>query len=309
MRATSGIGIKALLGTSPPSLFDSDHGPVGPLTGYPGGDRVNGIYLVGTTPVIVSFPQCTTDKCAPSDIFVDTGPTTPPRSLGKAVSVAPGVDKQSVWLLRQETPDSCRLQHVTLTGTELGTAQPAACTTGLREETNHGLLITIDAGAAEHTDALIDPATGRTVQQAPEILGVFGDSMLLNGLGDLTLVNLGNNSRRQLRAPSGGHYPAIAASRDGSMLAIDFADPAWRQTNTQVRDVWLLNLATVQWQHAPGMPYVTENLKIGGLSWSEDGDVVLLDGIFAAWHPGEPAWRLGAADVAAREGFSYVVVD
>lgn len=309
--ATGGIGITALLTTVPPTLFDSDKGLVGTLSGYPGGDRIYSADLVGTTPVLSVFSPCpsTGADCEISEVLVHTGAKTPPRSLGMAISATGGADGESVWLIRRDAPDDCRLQHVTLTGTEIGHSQPAACRTGLRGETKHGLLITINSGAAEHTDVLIDPETGRTIQQAPEIIAVVGDFMLLNGLAELTLVDLRDGSRKLLRGPSAGHYPAVVPSRDGTMLAIDFADPAWRSTSIQVRDVWILNLNTVEWQHAPGMPYTTENLKSGGLSWNEAGDVVLLDDIFAAWHPGEPTWRLGRAKVTTKESVGYVLVD
>ena len=32
------------------------------------------------------------------------------------------------------------------------------------------------------------------------------------------------------------------------------------------------DLGTLRWERAPGMPYQTENLKMGGLDWSADGD-------------------------------------
>ena len=301
-----------MLSTVPPTLFDSDAGPAGAPPGYAGGDHIlYSVFRVGATPVFLAYPPCTSNgaDCEVAEVLVHTGPTTPPSSLGKASSFAEGADGQSLWLIRRDAPDSCRLQHVRLTGTEIGHSQPAACTTGVREDTKHGLLITINSGQAEHTDALIDPGTGRTIQQAPEILTVVGDYMLLGGLVDLTLVNLRDGSRKQLRGPSAGHYPAMAASRDDAMLAVDFADPAWHQTSIQVRDVWLLKLPSLEWLHAPGMPYTTENLNSGGLSWNEDGDVVLLDGVFAAWHPGEPTWRLSRAKVTSKEALSYVLLD
>lgn len=308
---TATIGIKALLSTIPPTLFDSDKGPVGTPIGYPGGDdRLYSVFRVGTTPVFLAYSPCSSNgaNCEIAEVLVHTGPTTPPSSLGKASSFAEGADGQSIWLIRRDAPDKCRLQHVKLTGAEIGHSQPAACTTGVRAESKHGLLITINSGAAEHTDVLIDPETGRTIQQQPEILAVVGDFMLLNGLADLTLVDLRDGSRKQVRGPSNGHYPAMAASRDGTMLAVDFADPAWRSTNIQVRDIWLLKLPSLEWLHAPGMPYTTENLNSGGLSWSEAGDLVLLDDVFAAWHPGEPAWRLGKAKVTSKD-VSYVLMD
>lgn len=289
----------ALLPTKGPTLFDADRGPVGAPPGYAGGDVGFGVLRVGKSAVVTAYSldQKNTD---PSEVVAYTGPATPPRSLGRAWSVAPALDGEGVWLIRQDSPDNCRLQHVTLAGGEAGHGQTASCRTQVRQETAHGLLITINSGVAESTDALIDAATGRTVQQAPRILAVGGDRMLLDGLTDLTLVDLRNNSRQKLSRPAIGAPPAIVPSRDGAVWAADFANPAYRGTSTQTRDIWLLHPDTLTWEHAPGMPFITEHLKRGGgIDWSEADDLVLADGVVAAWHPGEPAWRLGKAALPA----------
>ena len=289
----------ALLPTTGPTLFDADRGPAGTPPGYPGGDVGMSVERVGQAAVLTAYPrdQNSTD---PFEVFVYTGPASPPRSLGRAWSVAPGVDGASVWVIRQDALDSCRLQHVNLDGGELGHGQSASCHTQVRAETAHGLLITINADGAESTDALIEPETGRTVQQAPRILAVAGDRMLLDGLTDLTLVDLRDNSRKQLSRPTIGAAPTVVPSREGSLFAADFDVPSYRATSTQLRDIWLLRPDSLNWEHAPGMPFITEHLKRGGgIDWSDAGDLVLADGVLAAWHPGEPTWRLGKAPLPA----------
>jgi hypothetical protein len=293
--ATGGIGVTALLPTTGPTFFDADRGPAGSPPGYPGGDVGMSVVRVGKSAVLTTHH----DK-DPSDVFVYTGPASPPRSLGRAWSVAPGVDAASVWVIRQDAPDSCRLQHVNLDGGELGHGQSASCHTQVRAETKNGLLITINADGAESTDALIEPETGRTVQQSPRILAVAGDRMLLDGLTDLTLVDLRDNSRKQLSRPTIGPAPTVVPSREGALFAADFAVHSYRATNTQLRDVWLLRPDSLSWEHAPGMPFVTQHLTDGGgMDWSDTGDLVLADGVLAAWHPGEPSWRLGKAALPA----------
>jgi hypothetical protein len=292
---TGGIGITALVPTTGPTLFDADRGPVATPPGYPGGDVGLSVVRVGTHAVLTAYPSGT-GRDDPFEILVYTGAASPPRSLGRAWSVAPAVDGESVWLIRQDAPDTCRLQRVSLSGGEFAHGQSASCHTQVRAGTPHGLLITINSDAAESTDALIDPETGRTVQQAPRILGVAGDRMLLDGLTEFTLVNLRDNSRRQLSRPVVARTPTVVPSRDGGIWAVDFANPAYRGTSTQTRDLWLLRLDGPDWEHVAAMPFITEHLERGGgFDWSDSGDLVLADGVLAAWHPGEPAWRLGKA--------------
>ncbi|MFJ7211148.1 hypothetical protein [Amycolatopsis sp. NPDC098790] len=305
MPTTGGIGVTVLLPTLGPTVFDADRGPTATPPGYPGDDQPLSVLRVGKSAVLTSYPP----GGDPLEVLVYTGPASPPRSLGRARSVAPGADGESVWLIRQDAPDDCRLQHVSLSGGDLGRGQPASCRTGVRTETRHGLLITINADAAESTDAVIDPGTGRTVQQAPRVLAAAGDWLLLDGLTDLTLVDLRDGSRKQLSRPVIARTPTVVPSRDGGVWALDFADPAYRSTSTQTRDLWLLRPDTLTWEHAAAMPFITEHLKRGGgFDWSEDGDLVLADGVLAAWHPGEPQWRLGKAALPKSEWWGFAVL-
>ncbi|RSM37057.1 hypothetical protein DMA12_38130 [Amycolatopsis balhimycina DSM 5908] len=289
--ATGGIGVTALLPTGP-TLFDADRGPTATPPGYPGG---LGVLRVGEQAVLTAYPAGAGHN-DPFEMFAYTGASNPPRSLGRAWSVVPGADQESAWLIRQDAPDSCRLQRVSLSGEELGHGQSASCRTEVRAETSHGLLIRINSGSPESTDALIDPETGRTVRQYPRILGATGDWLLLDGFTDLRLLNLRDGSTKPLTRPaSGGGPPTVVPSRDGRVFAVDFADPSYRGPR-QSRDIWLLSPDTQAWEHAPGMPFITDHLKQGGgIDWSEAGDLVLADGVLAAWHPGEPRWRLGKA--------------
>ncbi|VVJ23441.1 Uncharacterised protein [Amycolatopsis camponoti] len=306
--ATGGIGITAVLPTTGPTLFDADRGPVATPPGYPGGDLGISVVRVGKSAVLTAYPAGTGSD-DPFEVFVYTGPASPPRSLGRAWSVAPAVDGGSVWVIRPDAPDACRLQHVSLSGDELGHGQSASCHTQVRAGTSHGLLITINSGAAESTDALIDPESGRTVQQAPRILGVAGDRMLLDGLTELTLVDLRDNRHQQLSRPVIARTPTVVPSRDGSVWAVDFANPAYRGTSTQTRDLWLLRPDALSWEHVAAMPFITEHLKRGGgFDWSDAGDLVLADGVLAAWHPGEPRWRLGKAALPASVWSGFAVL-
>jgi len=308
IQATGGIGVTALLPTAGPTLFDAGRGAAATPPGYPGGDVQLEVVRIGKHVVLMALPQHAQNS-EPFEILEYTGPSSPPRSHGRAWSVGPDAGGEGMWLIRQDAPDNCRLQHVSLTGGELGRGQPASCRTRVRAETAHGLLITINGDAAESTDVLIEPATGRTVRQAPRILGAAGDWLLLDGLTDLTLVDLRDNSSKKLSRPSIGPAPTVVPSREGRIWAVDFANPAYRGTSTQTRDIWLLRPDGPTWDHAPGMPFVTEHLKRGGgFDWSDAGDLVLADGVLAAWHPGEPQWRLSQAALPAGNWSGFAVL-
>ncbi|WP_410608943.1 hypothetical protein [Amycolatopsis sp. lyj-109] len=297
-----------MLPTAGPTLFDADRGAAATPPGYPGGDVRLDVVRAGKHVVLTVRPPYTQDA-EPSEILEYTGPSSPPRSLGRAWSAAPAADGEGVWLIRQDGPDDCRLQHVSFAGGELGRGQSASCRTQVRTETKHGLLITINAGAAESTDALIEPATARTVRQAPRILGAAGDWLLLDGLTDLTLVDLRDNSSQKLSRPSIGPAPTVVPSREGAIWAVDFANPTYRNTSTQVRDIWLLRPDGPTWDHSPGMPFVTEHLnRGGGFGWSAAGDLVLADRVLAAWHPGEPQWRLSQTALPAGNWSGFAVL-
>lgn len=305
--ATGRIGVELLLATSPPTVFDADSGVRGTLPGVPGGQRAVSVLRVGRIPVVLTAPTCQQTGCAPAEVYVYLG-LTPPRSLGKAVSAAPGVDGASVWLIREDGPDLCRLEHVSLTGVSFGRGTVASCRTLVRVETSHGLLITVGGGTAETVDVLIDPATGRTVQQSPRILAAAGDRLVLGGLTDLTVLDLRSGVRKPVTLPVPAPNPYMLPSRDDNVAAVDFGTSSFPGTGTQTRDLWLLNLRDGTWQQAPSMPYSTENLKHSGLEWTEAGDLILDDGVVAAWHPGEPAWRLGKAKLAAAQQAAGVVI-
>jgi hypothetical protein len=298
--------VRLLLATSPPTVFDADTGAKGSVPGLPGGNRLVSVQRVGHTPVILTSPACQSATCAPADVYTYAGPDTTPVSLGQAFSVAPGADGDSVWVIRQDSPGNCRLQHVSLAGPALGPGTVASCRTIVRQETSRGLLITVDNGTAETVDVLIDPATGRSVQQAPRILAATGDRLILGGLTDLTVVDLRDGGRAKVAPPVVQSTPYVLPNRDGSLAAVDFGTAAWRSTDIQTRDLWLLDLHDLTWLEAPSMPYTTAHLKTSGLDWSPDGDLLLDDGVVAAWHPGEPAWRLGAAKIPDAQQFPGV---
>ncbi|GAA4550664.1 hypothetical protein [Amycolatopsis samaneae] len=308
LAATGGIGVRLALPTSPPAVFDADTGELAPLKGVPGGQRRTSLLRVGATLVLLDAPLCSA-RCEPSDVHVYPDLLGRPRSLGTTRSAAPGADRDSLWLIREDGQDTCRLQHVALSGKPFGPGTTASCHTVVRQETAQGLLIRVNGDGAQSEDVLIDPQTGRTLQQFPRIMAIAGDRLLLGGLIDFTVLDLRDRSRRQLARPVPNGSSNALPSRDGRLVAVEFVDPAWRGSSTQTRDLWLLDLDTATWRHLPATPYASPSgLKKSGLDWTDAGDLVLADAVVGAWHPGEAAWRLGRARPPAEFGQGVVAL-
>lgn len=286
------IGFRLIMATSPPSILDPATGATTPLPGAPGGDRVNDVLRVGKAAVVLSAARCGPSCLEPSDVLVYGDPKNPPWKLGKARSVAPSADESGVWLIRDDGNDLCRLQYVSLLGAERDRGRPASCTTAVRQEVSHGLLITVNTGTAAAEDVLIDPVTGRAVHQFPRVLAITEDRMLLAELTKFSVLDLRNDQRTPVDLPVANGKPGpVVPSRDGYKVAVVFGDPAWKGTTTQTADVWVLELDTLAWRHAPSMPIATP-LKQVAIDWSEDHDLVVTTDVVAGWHVGKPEWLI-----------------
>ncbi|WP_215548702.1 hypothetical protein [Amycolatopsis sp. CA-230715] len=299
-------GIRLVLPTSPPMVVEN--GRARPIPGIPAGDRVTSVVRVGTTPVLLSARRCGPSCTEPADVYAWSKP------LGRAYSVAPAADGTAVWMIRDGgTP--CLLQRVPLDGTAPGEAQPASCQTAVRGEDRDGLLITVNSGRPEALDVLIDPGTGRTVQQFPRIAAVAGGSLLALGLVDFTAHELGTGRSRTVPRPVPNGRPGVVVpSRDGRLLAVPFEDLEWHGGTTRSLDLWVLDLdGGDRWTHAPSMP-VSTDFTADALDWTADGDLVLT-GTFAgktssaaAWRPGESRWRSIASELPPRSNRSVVAL-
>ncbi|MEC3974662.1 hypothetical protein [Amycolatopsis sp. H20-H5] len=307
--AADGISVRLLLPTSPPSVFDADTGKTARVAGAPGGNRSNYVIQAGKHPVLVSAPVCQPTACTtPSDVLAYSAADGSVQTLGKALSAAPTADGEGVWLIRDDGNDNCRLQRVSFAGVQTDAGQSASCGTTVRTDGPKGLLIRVNDGTQSYEDVLIDPVTGRTVQQAPHILGLIGNRLLIEELSGFTVLDLDTGTKVALKRPgTDGQASDLLPSPDGRRAAIQFGVPSWRSTSTQVVDVWVLDLDTPQWLQAPSMPY-SGDLKHCALDWSGAGDLVLADTVVAAWHPGEPSWRLAKAPLPPERGSTIAVL-
>ena len=171
---------------------------------------------------------------------------------------------------------------------------------------------------------LVDPRTGRVrkriavhgqldviatnvalISTAPGIPGE-GDAYPT----DLTLVNLRTGARTHLRWPSTLHFGyRVIPEPHGSLVAVEFADPAYLNSGRQASDVWLLDPHTGAFTHVPAFP-ILEHLKFSDIAWTNDHRlIVVAQGAgrtaIGVWHPGSTHLRVGTVPQLA--GYSQFV--
>ena len=171
---------------------------------------------------------------------------------------------------------------------------------------------------------LVDPQTGR-VRERFAVHGQF-DVISTNvalistapgipGEGDayptdLTLVNLRTGARTHLRWPSTLHFGyRVIPEPHGSLVAVEFADPAYLHSGRQASDVWLLDPRTGAFTHVPGFP-ILEHLKFSDIAWTGDHRlIVVAQGggrtAIGVWRPGSAQLRVGTVPRLA--GYSQFV--
>lgn len=171
---------------------------------------------------------------------------------------------------------------------------------------------------------VVDPRTGR-VRTRFAVHGQF-DVISTNvalmstapgipGEGDafptrLTLVNLSTGARTDLRWPSTLHFGyRTFPEPHGSLVAVEFADPAYMNSGRQASDVWLLDPRTGAYTHLPGFP-ILEHLKFSDIAWTSDHRlVVVAQGggrtAIGVWRPGSAQLRVGTVPQLA--GYSQFV--
>lgn len=290
-------GVRLLLPTNPPTLFDADTGRSEPVPGTPTGpDRANYVFRPGAVPFIDSTsPKDCEETCSvPPSILVYDKPGGPARLLGQARTFGGSADGKAVWMMRQDSPGTCELVRVPLDGGPAGAGSPADCDTGIGGENHSGLLLRFTS--PEFRSVLIDPASGRTLQQFGPVLAIAPDYLLAKEGNGFTLFDARTGKPRKVDAPpTTGDSVVASVSRDGRYFAVSFGDESISGTGTESYDLWLLDAEKGTWQHAPSMP-AKLNLKTAALDWTTAGDVVLADSSaglgVALWKPGTPNWTI-----------------
>ena len=185
--------------------------------------------------------------------------------------------------------------------------------------------------ALERGRSLIDPADGRVIMRLP--VGGFAwarrGNLVLSATASagapLTLTDTRDDRTWLLPYPSriggqGGADQAVAAA-PGNVVAVDFGDPAYYLSATQVTDAWLLNLNTRRFTHLPDMPAVV-SLKSTSMAWTPGGQLVWLGqtgpssvsatleqtrDVVAVWRPGQRRIAVRIVHIPERLGDSFVI--
>lgn len=184
------------------------------------------------------------------------------------------------------------LSMIGLDGRTMREPRGIACSIDPVRDTSLGLLA-LDQETAE--DVILDPNDLHEIFRAERIHAVVGSRVLVSGLEGFAFVNVRSGRREELAEPAAVGYPSDGElSPDGRYVAIEFRNPA------QYMDLWILDLQTLDWIHAPSMPVLAVVKRTGPL-WSCDGRLVLL-GYFGAESASKTlvVWRPGQAQLAIR---------
>jgi hypothetical protein len=153
--------------------------------------------------------------------------------------------------------------------------------------------LALDQDATE--DLILDPRTLRVVLSADDIVAVIGDRVLVEDLSGFALLDGDGSRERSLGQPAAVGYPTDGVvSPNGRYVAVEFRNPA------QYMDLWVLDLQTFEWIHAPSMPVLAYVKRTGPL-WTCDERLVIL-GSFGSGEGEQElvVWRPGQSQLAIR---------
>jgi hypothetical protein len=213
--------------------------------------------------------------------------------VADGVFVTPALD--GLWAKTFHNEASCEMSRIGIDGDVLQPPQPIDCQIGPVEETQLGL-VALDT----HDWLLLDPIDFSEIQRWRAPLrphAVVGQKLLIADAHTFTLTDVETNSETTVAAPDAHGNPGYGiVSPDGRYVAIEYRDP------DQIMDLWVLDIETMEWTHAPSMP-VRAFIKRPEPTWTSDGRLAVL-GCF-----GQPVesryvlivWRPGDADLSFRD--------
>jgi hypothetical protein len=301
---TSPTGLRLLVADDPPFVVNVDAGIVTPVTGLNvQGNPVLSVVAVGKDAVLWLDRRAPASQVPRAEIYVVRHGTTDATRIATGWDVAPADNGQAVWLLHFEDAHHCTLSEVGLDGRTLRGPRAVACSTQLIDTGSGAALV--------QGSSVVDPATGRILLRRGGLWVIAGHRALSsnNSGAPLTLTDLRNGASRRLAWPSRiGSTDQAVVQANGRLIALDFADPAYQQSGTQVTDVWLLDPATGRFQHLPDMPAAV-HLKFTSMAWTTDGRLVMLAGlsggtggrnVVVVWKPGAKQIALRPVQLPAR---------
>lgn len=307
-------GLRLLLAASPPVIVDLDRDTREELSGVPAGaDRVVLVKRLGTSAVLSSdYP----DFDPNAELFVLRSGSLAAERFTSGTSFAPANDQTGIWVARNLGDAGCTLHKIAFSGRELVPSRPLDCRFVLRDETPHGLLMSM-VPASQHEpswDEIISIDSGQLVRTFENVLAVTDEWILARKRNEpvtLLLQQMGSDSRREVTPPTDIGEPSYGqVSPDGRYMAISFEHPAWPGP-TQRLDLWLLDLKSFEWLRAPSMP-VGAALKATSFVWAADGRLVLLGDFdhigtaVAVWHPGRDQLEIRSVPLPERGADSFI---
>src|SRR5689334_21701988 len=315
-------GLRLLVSADPPFVLNVDTGAVRPVTGL----NVNGSPALTVLPVgqaaVIWLDRHTSPSSIPrAEIYVVRPGMTHATRIATGWGVAPADGGHAIRLLSFQGARRCTLAKIGLDGRTWRRARPIGwgCTWRSTQ------LIDTGSGAAlVHGRTVVDPATGRTLLHTGSLWAIAdGRALTSTDSGPpLTLTDLRTGTRWRLPWPSrvrgtgqSGTDQAVVQP-GGRLIALDFADPAYALTGTQVTDASLLDPATRRFRHLPDMPAAVQ-LKFTSMAWASGGRLVMLaqtDGpsgnrdLLAVWKPGQRHIALRPVRLPARNSGSDAFV-
>ncbi len=300
---TGRTGLQLLVADDPPLLITVDTGAITPIRGLTTDDQpVLAVSAVGDT-TVVWLDHRTGEAVPRGELYLIHHGSTRAKRIASGWQVAADRSGRALWLIRYRSAHRCVLSELALDGRMLSSPRPVPCSAQLVD--SGGGPVLVDGDTAR------DPASGKLVLEGSRLWAISGDYALSSNdsHAPLTLTNLRRGSRRELAWPSriGGTDQAVVDPRTG-LIALDFADPAYGGTGTQVTDAWLLNPKTGRFTHLPDMPAAV-HLKFTSMAWTRDGRLITLAGtssgtagqtLVAVWKPGQKQLRIRRLTLPAR---------
>lgn len=266
------------------AMIDTADGTRRPVDGLPAQGEVRWAQRAGDTLVVTV--DCLDCEPRPSVYVLEDG-TDRAEHIADGVFVTPGT--AGLWAKSYEEPgDSCGLALLDLAGELVRAGQPLDCDIQLVEETDLGLV------AFSGQDwLLLDPTSLDVIvrwRSPSRLIAVVGNQTLNLDRHEFTLADVATGSSSSIAAPSSvGHAGYGIVSPDSRYVAIEYRDPS------QFMDLWVLDLRTRDWIHAPSMP-VRAFIKRDPPTWTSDGRLAVLgyfgDGpdlehLVVLWRPGD----------------------
>jgi hypothetical protein len=294
-----------LVASNPPYLLDVDTGQRTRVSGLKlGSHSVLGVSAVGNDALIHVYRA---DRGRSYQIiYVLRQGETHAMRLATASQAASSADGSAVWLKSYADATHCTVRVVALDGTERQSPRAIACSAELVEAGSKAVLL--------DGDSVLDPSTGTTLVNAPRLVALTRDLAVTSdgSQSPITVADLRTGERWRLRYPSRiGGQGGMGSGKvhpSGRFVAIEFGDPAYHFTGTQVIDIWLLDLATRRLRELPDTPAAV-SLKFTSMQWTSDGRLVILAEtaertVVAVWRPGRKRIRVRPVRIPQRNSGS-----